>query len=98
RDALNAKTQVVGVVATNAAAYARSFAARRAVECEVTTRIADGMACRKPNAEALEVIYRGVERLVEVSDDAVEAAMRAYFSDTHNVAEGAGVAALAAVL
>ena len=97
RDALGLKTKVVGVVSAHVPAYARSFAARRVEAHPVSTRIADGMAVRTPNAEALAHILRGAERIVEVTDDAVEAAMRALFSDTHNGAEGAGAAALAAV-
>jgi threonine dehydratase len=56
------------------------------------------MATSTPDAGALELMLRGVERIVRVSDDQIEAAMRAYFSDTHNVAEGAAAAALAAIL
>jgi threonine dehydratase len=98
RDALGLKTQVVGVVSAGAPAYSLSFQQRQAVPHAVQTRIADGMACRKPDELALEWIWQGVERIVEVTDDEVEGAMRAYFSDTHNVAEGAGAAALAAAL
>lgn len=98
RDALGLKTDIVGVVSSSARAYALSFQQRSSVSSPVTTRIADGMACRKPNEEALDLIWRGVERVVEVSDDEVEAAMRAYFTDTHNVAEGAGAAPLAAAM
>jgi threonine dehydratase len=98
RDALGLKTKIVGVVSAHAPAYARSFAARRAETADVTTRIADGVACRATDPTALAHILRGVERVVEVTDDEVEAAMRALFSDTHNVAEGAGAVALAAIL
>jgi threonine dehydratase len=98
RDALSPRTKVVGVVSTNAPAYALSFTTHHAVEHEVTTRIADGMACRTPNPEALAFITRGVDHIVSVTDDEVEAAMRALFSDTHTVAEGAGAATLAALL
>ena len=98
RDALGRRAAVVGVVATGAPSYALSFRARTPVAHAVTTRIADGMACRKPDERALEMMWRSMERVVEVTDDEIEAAMRAYFSDTHNVAEGAGAAALAAAL
>jgi threonine dehydratase len=64
----------------------------------VTTRIADGMACRTPEPGALEVIWRHAARVVQVSDDEVEQAMRLMFTATHNAAEGAGAAALAAAL
>jgi threonine dehydratase len=98
RDALGLRTKVVGVVSRHAPAFALSFAAGRVVEHAVATRIADGVACRKPTEAALDIIRTGVERILEVDDDEVEAAMRAYFSDTHNVAEGAGAVGLAGLL
>ncbi len=98
RDALGSKARVVGVAAANAAAYALSFAAGRAVSTDSANTIADGMACRVPDPEALAIIQRGADRVVTVSDEEIRAAMRYYFTDTHNVAEGAGAAALAAVL
>lgn len=98
RDALGLKTTIVGVVSAAAPAYARSFALGRPVSHDVTTRIADGMACRTPDGSALDTIRAGVDRIVEVTDDEVEEAMRALFSDTHNVVEGAGAASLAALL
>lgn len=96
RDALGLRTEIVGVVSAEAPAYARSFAARRPVEQPARTLLGDGMACRVPEPAALEVIWRGVERIVEVSDGELAAAMRLLFDCTHNVAEGAGAAALAA--
>ncbi len=98
RDALGLKTKIVGVASEAAPGIALSFAAKELVSHPVTTRIADGLACSTPNADALEHILRGVEQIVSVSDDETEAAMRAYFTDTHNVAEGAAGAALAGVL
>ncbi|WP_213805333.1 threonine dehydratase [Granulicella sp. dw_53] len=98
RNALGLKTKVVGVTSKSARATALSFAAGAVVEDVATTRIADGVACRRPMQETLEVLQAGMERLIEVEDDEVEAAMRAYFSDTHNVAEGAGAIGLAALL
>jgi threonine dehydratase len=98
RDALRLPTRIVGVAAKRAPAIALSFETRRLVSHAVTTRIADGMAVSTPSAEALELILSGVDRVEQVSDDEIEAGMRAYFSDTHNVAEGAAAAALAAIL
>lgn len=98
RDALGLPTRIIGVASERAPAIALSFAARRLIPHAVSTRIADGMASSTPHPEALEQILRGVERIVRVSDDDVESAMRAYFSCTHNVAEGAAGAGLAAVL
>jgi threonine dehydratase len=98
RDALGLKTRIVGVVSASAPAYARSLAEGRPVSHEVTTRIADGIACRTPDADALDCIRRSVERVVEVTDDQVETAMRAIYDDSHQVAEGAGASAVAALL
>jgi threonine dehydratase len=98
RDALRLPTQIIGVASERAPAVALSFAARRSIAHAASTRIADGMACSTPNPEALGHIFRGTERMVCVSDDETEAGIRAYFSDTHNVAEGAAGAALAAVM
>jgi threonine dehydratase len=97
REALSLATEIVGVVSEHAPAYALSYEQRRAVEHPVTTRIADGVACHAGPA-ALETIWRHAARLVRVSDDEVEAAMRLMFVASHNVAEGAGAAALAAAL
>jgi threonine dehydratase len=98
RDALGLQTRIIGVVSAAAPAYARSFALGHPVSHEVSTRIADGMACRTPVPDALATIRMGVERIVEVSDEEIEEAMRVLFSTTHNVAEGAGAASLAALL
>lgn len=98
RDGLGLKTEIVGVVSSGAPASALSFAAGRVVEHGAATRIADGVACRKPDAAGLEAMLAGLARMVEVPDEAVEEAMRIYFADTHNVAEGAGAIGLAALL
>ena len=97
RNALSPRTQVIGVVSAHARAYALSFAARKIIESPVSTQLADGMACRTPQPEALEVIWGYVDRIVEVSDAEVAAGMRLLFECTHNCAEGAGAAAIAAV-
>lgn len=96
RDALGVKTEIVGVVSSHAPAYAESFSARRSIESPVTTRLADGIACRTPEPAALDLIWKGVERIVQVTDDEVAAAMRMLFECTHNASEGAGAAAVAA--
>jgi threonine dehydratase len=93
-----ARTRIVGVVSAHATAYQQSFREGRLVESPVATQLADGMACRLPDAQALELIRREVDDVIAVSDDEVAAAMRALFADTHNVAEGAGAASLAGAL
>ena len=98
RDLLGAKTEVVGVVAANAPAIALSVAAGKPVPTNTAATFADGMACRVPDPSALSVISKGVARIVTVSEDEVADAIRAYFEDTHNLAEGAGAAAFAALM
>jgi len=98
RDAMGLRTRIVAVVAASAPAYARSLALGRPVSHEATTRIADGMACRTPVRDALDQIRAGIDRVVEVTDDQIEAAMRAIYDDTHNVAEGAAASTVAALL
>jgi threonine dehydratase len=98
RQALGLATRIVGVVSAQAPCYALSFREKRGVEAPVTTQIADGLACRIPDAEALDLMLRFVDEVIEVGDDEVAAAMRLLFSSTHNVAEGAGAAALAGAM
>ncbi len=98
RDALGLATAIVGVVSAGANAYAQSFRARRAIETEHAQTMADGMAVRVPVPAALDVIFRGAEDVVEVNDAEVEDAMRICFDTTHHVAEGAGAAAVAALV
>ena len=95
RDALGLKTRVVGVVSDRANAYRLSFEKGEKISTESSNTFADGVAVRVPDAEALERIRRGAERVVEVSDDEVAEAIRILFTDTHSTAEGAGAAALA---
>lgn len=97
RDLLGLSTEIVGVVSAHAPAYARSVARGAVVETDTARTFADGMACRMPMAEPLDIIRRGAARLVEVTDDEVADAMRLLYRTTHNVAEGAGAAALAAL-
>jgi threonine dehydratase len=98
RDVLGLKTRIVGAVAANAPAHALSFAAGHVVKTESANTIADGVAVRTPKAEPVAIISRGADRIVQVSEDEIAAAIRAYHEDTHNMAEGAAGAALAALL
>jgi threonine dehydratase len=98
RDALALKTAVVGVVAERANCYRLSVAAGRAVPTNAAATFADGMAVRVPDPAAVDIIARGAERVIEVSEDEIAEAIRILFSATHSVAEGAGAAALAALI
>jgi len=98
RNALGLDTEIVGVVASAAPAHAISFREHRIVPAPALTQIADGLACRQPNPAAMEVIWDNAVRVIEVSDAEIAAAMRAYYQDTHNIAEGAAAAALAGAL
>jgi len=98
RNALNLKTRIIGVVSASAPAYALSLAEGRLVEKKSTTQIADGIAISQPHPEAFEILRHELDRVVQVTDAEIEDAMRVIFSDTHNIAEGAGAAAVAALL
>jgi len=93
-----ARSALIGVVSAHATTYLDSFRAKRVVEAPVTTQLADGMACRIADAQALEIVLREAEDVIAVTDDEVAQAMRVLFADTHNVAEGAGAAGLAAAM
>lgn len=96
--ALGRAVRIVGVVSAHATTYADSLAAGRVVEAPVTTQLADGMACRVADAQALAILQGNLDHIVQVSDAEVAQAMRDIFACTHNVAEGAGAAAYAAAL
>jgi threonine dehydratase len=98
RDLLGLTTDIVGVQSTEAPSYALSFAAGTVVTTASSSTMADGMATRIPDPDALAIIRKGASRVLQVTDDEIAAAMRAYWTDTHNLAEGAGAAALAAAL
>jgi threonine dehydratase len=98
RNGMNLRTKIVGVVPEGAPAYALSFEAGRKVAAPVTTLLGDGMACRVPDEASLAVVLENVERVVRVSEEEMRQAMKIYFTDTHNVVEGAGAAGLAAAL
>src|SRR3546814_10921348 len=94
RDVLGLRTEIVGVVASNAPAYALSFEAGRPVPTNRADTMADGLACRMPDAAALEAILHGAARIVTVSETEIAAAMRYDYTDTHNLAADAGAAQL----
>jgi threonine dehydratase len=98
REALGLTAEIVGVVAEGAPTYALSFAAGRPVSTNSADTMAGGLAVRVPDPEALDIILRGAARIVTVSEAEIRRAMRILFTDTHNVAEGAGAAPLAAAM
>lgn len=98
RNGLGLKTRMVGVVSELAPCYALSFEQGKCVEAPVSTKLADGMACRRPDEEALRFMLENVDHVVRVSEGEIADAMRLYFTGTHNVTEGAGAASLAAAL
>ncbi len=97
RDMLGLKTQIIGVVAAGADAYLRSFAAGRPVSAPART-FADGMAVGEPHPQAVAHVNAGAERIIAVDDGKIAQAARLIYTATHNVAEGAGAAALAALM
>ncbi len=98
RDLLGLRTEIIGVSAAKAPASALSFAAGHPVPTASSLTFADGLATREPNADAIEIICRGAARVLQLSEDEIAEAVRIYFDDTHQVAEGAGAAPLAALL
>ena len=98
RNALNLKTEVVGVVSENAPAYALSFEDVQLRETTSADTLADGVAVRIPNQQAFECILKGVSRIVTLNEQEILDAIGYYFTDTHNIAEGAGSCPLAALL
>ncbi len=98
RDALGLRTEVVGVVSTRALAVKLSFESGNLTETDSAATFADGIAVRVPVKEAFDIYSKGADRIIEVTDDEIAAAIRIYFRDTHNAAEGAGAASLAALL
>jgi len=95
RNALGLKTKLVGVVSEHAPTYALSMEQKRIVEAPAQTKLADGLACRRGDEDALQVMLENVDHIVRVTDAEIATAMRAMFTDTHNVVEGAGAAGLA---
>jgi threonine dehydratase len=98
RDLLGLQTEIIGVVADQAPAIALSFEQGRPVATNSSATFADGMACRDPVPEPVEIICRGASRIVRVTEEEIAGAIRAYYEDTHNLAEGAGAAPLAALM
>jgi threonine dehydratase len=98
REALGLKTDIVGVVAANAPTYALSVAAGKPVATNSADTFAGGLAVRVPDETALAIVRRHAARIVTVTEAEMRAAIRIIFSDTHNIAEGAGAAPLAAAL
>jgi threonine dehydratase len=98
RDLMGLRTEIVGVVAQNAPAFALSMEAGRPVATETARTFADGMACREPQPEPFDIIAKGAARVVSVSEDEIAQAVRILYTATHNTAEGAGAAAFAALM
>ncbi len=98
RNALGLKTEIIGVVSDQFSAAKKSFESGTIIDTGPAHSFADGMAVRVPVPDAYAIYSKGVERIIQVSDDEIAEATRIYFKDTHNAAEGAGAASLAAAL
>lgn len=95
REALGLKTKLIGVVSEHAPAYALSFRQSDFIEQSSTTRVAEGVACKTPNREALEHIRAHAHDIVTVNDDEALVAMGDLLRCTRNLAEGSGALAWA---
>ena len=98
RSLLGVKTEIVGVQAAGAPSYYESWRQNRIVTTDSVDTKADGLATRMPDAQSVDIIRRGVSKVVIVDDAAIAEAIRIYYTDTHNLIEGAGAASLAAAL
>ena len=98
RDLLGLDTEIIGVVAENAPSYGLSFDAGEIVGTETVSTFADGIACRAPDQHAFDIIKNGASRVIQLSEDEIAAAMRVFYSDTHNIAEPAAAAGLAGLM
>ncbi len=98
RGALRRRFDIIGVVSAQAPAFALSVSSGKPVEAPVTTTLADGLACRKPDPDVVQILGSALADVVQVDDEEIAAAMKMLYIDTHNVAEGAGAAALAAAI
>lgn len=98
RDLMGLKTKIVAVISENAPAYALSVAKGEIVQTETANTFADGVACRQPDPQAFKMVQQGADHIVQVSDDEIKEAIRAYYTDTHNLAEGAGAVGLAGLM
>ncbi|HXS06708.1 MAG TPA: threonine dehydratase [Rhizomicrobium sp.] len=98
RDLLGLKTEIVGVQSDGAPSYKLSFDAGRAIETNSALTNADGLATRVPDAQAVEIINKGASRIITVADEEIAEAVRIYWTDTHNLVEGAGAASLAGLM
>jgi threonine dehydratase len=98
RDLLGLTTEIVGVVAENAPAFALSLEGGRPISTNTASTFADGLACRQPQFEPFEIIRKGAAEIVRVSETEIADAVRFLYTDTHNIAEGAGAASFAAVV
>ena len=98
RDALGLRTRVVGVVSAHVDAAKRSFEAGKLLASPTAHTFADGVAVCTPVQAALDYFGPRADRFVAVTDDEVSQAVRGYWEDSHNLAEGAGAVALAALI
>ena len=95
--AQRSRPRIIGVQAAGASAFAASFASGTVVERPAAT-IADGIAVRRPAERTLTLVRKYVDDVITVSDEAIARAIVVLLERTKLLAEGAGAAALAAVL
>jgi threonine dehydratase len=98
RDLLGLRTEIIGVVAAGAPAYALSFAAGQVTGTAAADTFADGVAVRSPDPQALEIIRAGATDVLQVGEESIRDAVRLMYRATHNVAEGAGAVGLAGLV
>ena len=96
--ALSPETKIYGVQAEGAPSHYLSWQAGHVVETAQANTFADGVATRCPSPLLLDIMLKGVDEIVLVSDEEIKDAIRLLWRTTHNLAEGAGAAATAATI
>ena len=95
---LKGSVRIVGVQASGAPAYYRSWKEHRALETDTADTIADGLATRTTTESNVRELGRLVDDMRVVSDDEMLQAVRWLLLDEHIVAEPSGAAATGALL
>ena len=98
RERLSPKTKVIGVQAERAPAVYLSWKEKRLVSTDSADTFADGLATRIPAEMTQNLINQKVDEIVTVSEEEMVSAIRLLLFHTHNLAEGAGAASLAAAV
>ena len=96
--ALSPHTRIIGVQSAAAPALARAWRTGEMNEYPVGETIADGLATRVPSPDTVEILREVLDDVIEVSEAEIVGAIRCLAETLHQLAEGAGAAALAGAM